>query len=164
MPMLWYVNLSHQFWCILLGKSTANLSGEPEGVKIHRNYFMSVMKRPRLERFHCENTVPADFGATFQNLLQHLSGEPECVKIHRKCNRSALKRPRLERFHCENIVRAHFGVTFQNLLQHLSGESDHCENTVHEEGRGGGGGGGEGEELAVRKKNKNPTQRMWGIN
>ena len=86
------------------------------------------------------------------------------MKIHRKCNRSVLKRPRLERFHCENIVRADFGVTFQNLLQHLSGESDHCENTVHEEGRGGGGGGGgEGEELAVRKKNKNPTQRMWGI-
>ena len=122
------------------------------------------MKRPRLERFHCENILRADFGVTFQNLLQHLSGEPECVKIHRKCNRSVLKRPRLERFHCENILRADLDVTFQNLLQHLSGESDHCENTVHEEGRGGGGGGGEGEELAVRKKNKNPTQRMWGKN
>ena len=43
--------------------------------------------------------------------------------------------------------------------------NSHCENTLHEEGRGGGGGGGgEGEELAVRKKNKNPTQRMWGKN
>ena len=56
--------------------------------------------------------------------------------------------------HCEN----------RSVLKRLRLESSHCENTIHEEGRGGGGGGGgEGEELAVRKKNKNPTLRMWGI-
>ena len=54
---------------------------------------MSAMKRPRLEKFHCENTIRTPLDVTFQNLLQHLSGEPECVKIHMKCNRSVLKRP-----------------------------------------------------------------------
>ena len=32
------------------------------------------------------------------------------------------------------------------MLKRLRLESSHCENTIHEEGRGGGGGGGEGGE------------------
>ena len=69
----------------------------------------ALLKRPRLERFHCENTVRTHLDVTFQNLLQHLSGEPECVKIHMTCNRSAQTRPRLERFHCEYRVREEGG-------------------------------------------------------
>ena len=38
--------------------------------------------------------------------------------------------------HCEN----------RSVLKRLRLESSHCENTIHEEGRGGGGGGGEGGE------------------
>ena len=39
--------------------------------------------------------------------------------------------------HCEN----------RSVLKRLRLESSHCENTIHEEGRGGGGGGEGGEEM-----------------
>ena len=99
------------------------------------------MKRPRLERFHCENILRADFGVTFQNLLQHLSGEPECVKIHRKCNRSAMK-----------YIGNATGWKFLIVKTQYVRKEEEAEEEERERR----------EELAVRKKNKNPTQRMWG--
>ena len=45
------------------------------------------------------------------------------------------KKPKISH-HCEN----------RSVLKRLRLESSHCENTIHEEGRGGGGGGGEGGE------------------